>query len=50
LRIIGDIEDTYVNGDGKLLKRGKDTPATAGALSPAEQAELDQLRKRYGGK
>jgi hypothetical protein len=25
-------------------------PAAAGALSPAEQAELDQLRKRFGGK
>lgn len=25
-------------------------PAGAGALSPAEQSELDQLRKRFGGK
>jgi len=47
LRIIGDIEDAYVKGDGKMPKRG--APA-AGALSPAEQAELDQLRKRFGGK
>ena len=53
LRIIGDIEDAYVKGDGKMLKRGAPAaaaPAAAGALSPAEQAELDQLRKRFGGK
>lgn len=48
LRIIGDIEDAYVKGDGKMPKRV--APAAAGALSPAEQAELDQLRKRFGGK
>jgi hypothetical protein len=52
LRIIGDIEDAYVKGDGKMPKRGAAgaAPAAAGALSPAEQAELDQLRKRFGGK
>lgn len=48
MRIIGDIEDAYVKGDGKMPKRN--APAAAGALSPAEQAELDQLRKRFGGK
>jgi hypothetical protein len=48
LRIIDDIDDAYVKGDGKMRKRG--APAAAGALSPAEQAELDQLRKRFGGK
>jgi hypothetical protein len=51
LRIIGDIEDAYVKGDGKMPKRNAAAaPAAAGALSPAEQAELDQLRKRFGGK
>jgi hypothetical protein len=59
MRIIDDIEAAYVTGDGKLPKRGtpnavsgKVTPApaapAAGALSPAEQAELAQLRKRFG--
>jgi hypothetical protein len=52
LRIIEDIENAYVKGDGKMPKRGAAgaAPAAAGALSPAEQAELDQLRKRFGGK
>jgi hypothetical protein len=53
LRIIDDIDNAYVKGDGKLPKRGAPAaaaPAAAGALSPAEQAELDQLRKRFGGK
>jgi len=55
LRIIDDIENAYVKGDGKMLKRGAPAAAApaaaaAGALSPAEQAELDQLRKRFGGK
>jgi len=48
LRIIDDIDNAYVKGDGKMLKRG--APAAAGALSPAEQTELDQLRKQFGGK
>ena len=53
MRIIDDIENAYVKGDGKLRKSGKVTPAAAAgqnALSPAEQTELDQLRKRFGGK
>lgn len=53
MRIIDDIEEAYVKGDGKLRKSGKVTPAAAAgqnALSPAEQTELDQLRKRFGGK
>lgn len=53
MRIIDDIENAYVKGDGKLRKSGKVTPAVAAgqnALSPAEQTELDQLRKRFGGK
>ena len=36
LRIIGDIEDAYVKGDGKMLKRGP-APAAAGAAPAAAQ-------------
>ena len=49
MRIIDDIEAAYVTGNGTLPKRGASPAATAvGALSPAEQAELAQLRKRFG--
>ena len=50
LRIIDDIDNAYVKGEGKLPKRGAAAPAPTGGLSPAEQTELDQLRKRFGGK
>jgi hypothetical protein len=42
LRIIGDIEDAYVKGDGKMPTRGAAgaAPAAAGALSPIDQQAL----------
>ena len=42
MRIIGDIEDAYVKGDGKMLKRG--APAAAGA---APAPNIDALLNKY---
>lgn len=63
MRIIDDIDEAYVKGDGKLKKGGAAAPAASAAparvggparaanpgsnLSPAEQAELEQLRQRF---
>jgi len=45
-RIISSIENAYVKGQG--MQKPSKTPVASGNLSPAEQAELDQLRKRFG--
>lgn len=53
IRIIDDIERAYVTGNGTLPKRNQPAAApaaSAGGLTPAEQAELDQLRSRFGKK
>jgi hypothetical protein len=53
IRIIDDIEKAYVTGNGALPKRNQPAAApaaSAGGLTPAEQAELDQLRSRFGKK
>jgi hypothetical protein len=50
LRIIDDIDNAYVKGAGmpkKSAPAAGGKPASGG-LSAAEQAELDQLRKRFG--
>lgn len=43
-RIISAMEDRYVKG------QGMQKPDATGNLSPSEQAELDQLRKKFGSK
>ena len=51
-------ENAWFGGEGgkslfdrpSLKKYSAPAPAAAGGLSPAEQAELDQLRKQVGGK
>jgi hypothetical protein len=50
LRIIDDIDNAYVKGAGMPKKNAPkaDGKPASGGLSAAEQAELDQLRKRFG--
>jgi hypothetical protein len=50
-RIISSIENAYVKGQGMQKTAAPSAPAkpaATGNLTPAEQAELDQLRKRFG--
>jgi hypothetical protein len=54
IRIIDDIEKAYVKGNGMLPKRNQPNASPAatntgvGGLTPDEEAELAQLRKRFG--
>jgi len=48
LRIIDDIEKAYVTGSGAAPPPAT-APGGASRLTPAQQAELDKLRLRFGG-
>lgn len=51
-RALDNIERKYLAGRGVAPSQAApaSAPAKAGGLSPAEQAELEALRKRFGGK
>jgi hypothetical protein len=49
LRIIDDIEKAYVTGSSMAPPPPAAASGGASRLTPAQQAELDNLRKRFGG-
>ena len=49
LRIIDDIEKAYVTGSSMAPPPPAAAPGGASKLTPAQQAELDKLRLRFGG-